>query len=283
MCGICGLRKFGEESIQQRQIEMLLMMNERRGNQATGVALQNLNDPKVYVCKIDEPAGRFVASKQFKDFMGEHLNKDTQIVIGHTRLATQGSPSKNENNHPVFAGETAVVHNGCISNDYTLFNNMTELKRKAAVDTDIIRALLDKGGLTKEGGKLLNRLSGSAAIAAISSKYPGKLLLARSGSPIQMASTEGELMIWASEKVAIHNTMREYVRKFNGIFLRRQRPDLCLATMRDNSVWLFDEKGLIWNDGFTGTSSYFTPNYKVHSTYRNLRDRGGYEDTVEAV
>ena len=59
MCGICGLRRFGEEPIEKRHIDMLLMMNERRGNQATGVALQN-SDGKVRVYKIDEPAARVV-------------------------------------------------------------------------------------------------------------------------------------------------------------------------------------------------------------------------------
>jgi len=280
MCGICGLRRFGEEPIEKRHIDMLLMMNERRGNQATGVAIQN-SDGKVRVYKIDEPAARVVASKEYENFLEKNLAKDTQIVLGHTRLATQGDPRKNENNHPVFAGKTAIVHNGCLQNDYVLFNTLN-LKREAQVDSDIIRAILDQDGLTPKGAKNLAKITGSAAIAAISNDYPGKLLIARSGSPVVFGSTEGNLLVWSSEKVAIHTTLRSYVLKF-GIYLHKQRPDLSMSTMNNNSVYLFDQKGLCWHDEFVSTRTYTPPNYSVNSGYSSTRRRWDYDDDYDGV
>lgn len=281
MCGICGLRKFGDEPIKPSYVNMLLMMNERRGNQATGIAIQN-KDGKVHVLKDDEPAYKFVGSKEYKDFLAEHLSDETQIVLGHTRLATQGTPRNNANNHPVWAGKTAIVHNGMISNDGFLFNDL-KIKREADVDSDIIRGILDEAGFTKKGVKMLNRVSGSAAIAAVSPEYPGMLLLARSGSPIVMASTEGDLMIWSSEKVAIHTTLRPYIRKHNGLFFQKQRPDVAFQNMSNNSVYLFNEKGLQWHDEFDGTRQYFAPIYRVNENYRSKRNQFAYEDDHDIV
>lgn len=281
MCGICGLRKFGDEPISPHHVSMLLMMNERRGNHATGVALQN-PDGKVHVIKTDEPAYKFVGSKEYKKFIEEFLSKDTQIVLGHTRLATQGTTKRNENNHPVFAGKTAIVHNGMISNDDWLFQDM-KVKRQAEVDSDIIRAILDEEGLTRKGAKMLSKMSGSAAIAAISHEYPGYLLLARSGSPIVMASTEGDLMLWSSEKVAIHTTLRPYIRKHGGLFFQKNRPDVVFNNMNNNTVYLFGKEGLLWHDEFDGTRSYFPPNYKVKETYHTKRRQFAYEEEYDIV
>jgi len=279
MCGICGIRRFGDEPIEEHQINMLLMMNERRGNQATGVGIQQENGD-TFIYKTDDPAGTMVASKRYKEWLKEYLTADARIVIGHTRAATQGDPRKNENNHPVCAGKTAIIHNGMISNDYVLFSSM-KLERKAQVDSDIIRAILDDKGLTKEGGKALSRINGSAAIAAISPDYPGKLLLARSGSPIVLAEAGG-LMIWASEKVAIHNSMRRYEDR-RGVWMQRQRPDLAMSTMTNNSVYIFGNEGLEWHDEFDACRSYFQPSYDVHNTYRNNRARWPNNDEYEGV
>lgn len=279
MCGICGIRRFGDEPIEEHQINMLLMMNERRGNQATGVGLQQENGD-TFVYKIDDPAGTMVVSKGYKEWIKEHLTPDTRIVIGHSRWATQGDPRKNENNHPVCAGKTAIIHNGMISNDFGLFQSL-KLERKAQVDSDIIRAILDDKGLTREGGKALSKLNGSAAIAAISPEFPGKLMIARSGSPIILANT-GRLLIWASEKVAIHTAMRIYEERL-GVWMQKQRPDLAMTTMQNNSVYLYGNEGLEWHDEFDACRSYFPPSYDVHNTYRNHRSRWSSKDEVEGV
>lgn len=282
MCGICGIRKFGEEPIEARYVNMLLMMNERRGSQATGLAIQN-SDGVVHVYKTDDPAVTVVSSKKFRDFLDEHLSGDTQIVIGHTRAATQGDPRRNENNHPVYAGKTAIVHNGMISNDFSLFNAAgSGYKREAQVDSDIIRAILDKDGITKDGAKALSKLSGSAAIAAISHEYPGQLLLARCGSPIIMACTNGNLLVWSSEKSAIHTAMRPYIKKF-GTYFHQQRPDLAFLTMPNDTVYLFNEKGMYWHDKFSSTSHYTPPTYKVNDNYFGNRRRWNYEETFEGL
>lgn len=274
MCGICGIRRFGPEPIKEEQISILLNMNERRGNQATGLALQD-PDGSIHVFKNDEPAWRVTSSTEYQDFLKEHLNEETIAFIGHARLATKGSPRQAENNHPLFHGETAVVHNGHISNDDFLFKDL-KLDRKGEVDSDIIRAILDDKGFTKEAITTLNRMCGSAAIACLSTKYPGKVLLARSGNPIVLASNDNYL-VWSSEKQAIHTAMRPFVKRW-GFYFQANKVDLGFLTMNNDSAYILGEC-IEWHQPFRVASYFRQSDYSdIHARYASSRKRFKYND-----
>ena len=284
MCGIAGIRRFGNEPITQDQITILLCANERRGNQSTGLALQDKSG-EIFVLKQDEPAWKFVSSQKYGEFLDTHLSDETITFLGHTRLATKGDPNDNANNHPLFIGETAVVHNGCISNDDELFRE-THYPRSGQVDSDILRAILDDKGLTREGVRTLQKVNGSAAIAAISTKYPGKLILARSGSPLVLASTPSQL-VWSSEKAAIHAAMRPLQWRF-GFPMQPNRTDLAWMTMNNESIYLLGdlhqdeeagfEKAIEWHESFKVAQWYKAPQYSVHESYFTHRKRWDYND-----
>lgn len=53
----------------------------------------------------------------------------TPFLVGHNRLATQGSAKDNKNNHPFETDDWVVVHNGIIHND-------NELKKRYKLDYD---------------------------------------------------------------------------------------------------------------------------------------------------
>src|ERR1700690_900722 len=160
MCGICGVRRFGESPITLDEINIMLIDNQRRGNHATGVALQQV-DGSIQILKQDEPAWRFVTTDAYHAFMEANLREDTLIALGHTRLATKGPTTNNVNNHPMWAGKTAVIHNGVIHNDDAMFTRL-KLERFAETDSDIIRAILDDQGFTPKALNMLSDLSGSA-------------------------------------------------------------------------------------------------------------------------
>ena len=66
----------------------------------------------------------------------------TNWLVGHNRLATQGSKENNENNHPFENDTCIVVHNGCLSNDDGL-KRTYNLKYEAETDSAVIPALID--------------------------------------------------------------------------------------------------------------------------------------------
>lgn len=264
-------------------------MNERRGNQATGLALQDA-DGEIHVFKQDEPAWKVTSSDAYQEFLKAHLHEDTKIFLGHTRLATQGDPKNANNNHPLYHGGVAVVHNGHISNDDWMFKDM-KLDRKGEVDSDIIRAILDENGFTEKGINQLSRLCGSAAIAAMSAKEPGRLLLGRSGNPLVLAATDS-LLAFSSEKQAIHSALRPFVWRF-GFTFQANKVDFGFLTMPNDQAYILgeikrDEKtnfenALEWHQKLN-IGSYYNANQvrdysHTRENYGKMRKRWNYDDS----
>lgn len=273
MCGICGVRRFGPEPIDPNVFTVMLLDNEHRGNMATGIATQQL-DGSVQVLKEDSPAWTFVKRPQYKAFLEANFREDTVAVLGHTRLSTKGSATFNKNNHPIFDDETAVIHNGVLNNDDFLFKDM-KLERVAETDTDIIRAIVTEHGVTPRAITELNRISGSAAIAVVSTRYPGKLLLARSGSPLELATTNDHL-VWSSERNSIHKALRPYYQRF-GFYMRRARVDAGFMPMSNNEAYIIGDRPKVqagdlrdadwieFNAKFNTAGHYTPPKYNVNS------------------
>lgn len=250
MCGISGLKRMGPDSspIGFDQIRQLLVGLEHRGLHATGMCFQYSNG-RLEVIKGPEQAWKFVAGRKVEEWVAEHLTNDVMTCILHNRAWTQGHPNKNENNHPVYCGTTAIVHNGGIHNDHTLFREL-KLQRRAEVDSDIIRAILDEWGLTTEGVKMLNKMNGAAAVAAVSKDYPGKLLLCRSGSPLVIAALpDRNQLIWASEKDAIHAAARPWTQMYR-MWFKENHKDLLINPVEKEVAVLIGDTGEEWHMEF---------------------------------
>src|SRR5690348_4815975 len=211
MCGIAGIYKYSKVPIKEEQIASLLVGNEHRGNDATGMAILQ-QDGKVEVLKKDIPAWQFVTCDDYIKFITNNLLDTTRAVILHARGASQGNPRELVNNHPLFAGKSAVIHNGMIKNDHLLFPALG-LKREADTDSDILRAILDKYGFCDKAYTTLEKIKGSVAGAAFSMDAPGKMLIFRSGSPMTLASTE-DFLFFSSEKKTIHAAAKPIVERF---------------------------------------------------------------------
>jgi len=113
--------------------------------------------------------------------------------ISHTRWATHGAPTP-VNAHPhVSAGEIAVVHNGIIENYEELRERLKTSGYVFATqtDTEVIAHLIHSYWHGAGGGDLLRAVQaataefhGAYAIAAISTREPGRVVGARAGSPL---------------------------------------------------------------------------------------------------
>jgi glucosamine 6-phosphate synthetase-like amidotransferase/phosphosugar isomerase protein len=291
MCGICGVHRFGDAPISKDTIDLLILGNQARGLEATGVALQQANG-EVVIYKDNVTAYEFLASKDYEDFMAENLRADTVTVLGHTRKATKGTPRVIGNNHPMYAGTTAVVHNGQIHNDDWAFKDWN-LDRKAETDSDIIRAVFDKHGFSHKAVNQLARLEGSAAFAAISPEFPGKLLLGRSGNPIELAATQDHL-IFSSERGPLYKAMRPFKQVY-GITMREMTPiNYYMIGMTDHSAWLFGEQPeeqvrdwaanwLEWTQEMKIARSFTPATYTCHAQFHGNRVKFYDDRPVDVV
>ncbi|HHV49474.1 MAG TPA: glutamine--fructose-6-phosphate transaminase (isomerizing) [Rhodocyclaceae bacterium] len=141
--------------------------------------------------------------------------------IAHTRWATHGAPAEH-NAHPHVSGSIAVVHNGIIENYESL---RTELSAQGYVftsetDTESIAHLIDatlkrEPDLFAAVRSVCRRLVGAYAIAVIDHQQPGRIVVAREGSPLLLGLGEDGNYA-ASDASALLQVTRNMVYLENG-------------------------------------------------------------------
>ena len=197
MCGLCGyvirdttVAHHARETL----ADALLLGVDHRGGDATGLLAIGKGSPLLLKAAID--AERFSKERPA-------LHAGTRAVIGHTRLATQGSTAWAFNNHPVRVGDTYLAHNGHVHNQRTLrekvgFSPMQE------VDSALLAALVDTAPDPVAALDLFHHVEGAAAVTYWNPvKAPGTIVLARvNGSPLHV--WEGrKAVVWASTAGAV--------------------------------------------------------------------------------
>lgn len=270
MCGIGGIVRWGKEPILEETIACLLAGNDHRGNDASGLVIQQV-DGSLNILKKDVPAWKLAALDEYDEFIEKYLKPDSTSVLVHARGASQGNPRIYENNHPMHAGKSAIIHNGSIKNDDTLFSSM-KLDRKARTDSDIIRAIVDANGLTEKAIKELARMSGSGAIAGVHPEYPGKLLLLRSGNPLTTASNDN-FFYFASEKNTLHKACRSFVQR-GGMWFQAQRPNVDFGLVADHTAWVIGPRGVeVHKECRICTGQYIEPWRKTYEEYETRQEK----------
>lgn len=196
MCGIAGfyVRKPIKGLDTGKLVDTLLDAIDWRGGEATGMALFD-TEGLILHQRPGCDAKTFTAHRKW-------VPTYTRIALLHTRLATQGHPAFVENNHPVVNQNVYVVHNGHISNDREIWQEIGYEKKDADVDSEAIPAWIAQNGW--EGAtKALEKFEGSMAIAAVHADHPGELLLAKGEqSPLVYFYTDN-ILIWASTEIAL--------------------------------------------------------------------------------
>ncbi len=153
----------------------------------------------------------------------EAASAATSAVIGiaHTRWATHGVPSE-RNAHPHVSGSIAVVHNGIIENYESLRSELTAQGYVFTSDTDtesiahLVEATLkEEPDLFKAVQIACRRLVGAYAIAVIDHSQPGKVVVAREGSPLLLGVSDNGNYA-ASDASALLQVTRNMVYLENG-------------------------------------------------------------------
>ena len=139
MCCLFGFVDYaGSLSVKQkcRLIRELSIAAEVRGTDATGIAYNTSRGLQIYK--------RPLAAHRL------HLRipAEAHVVMGHTRMTTQGSAKKNYNNHPFFGcvkgKRFALAHNGVLWNDRGLRHTKHLPKTKIQTDSYVAVQLLEQ-------------------------------------------------------------------------------------------------------------------------------------------
>jgi len=199
MCGIVGY-------IGERPAQVILLTGlkrlEYRGYDSSGMAVIL---PAKNTLLIRKSPGKISAL----DKLLKSQPLDGSLGIAHTRWATHGAPTQaNAHPHNDCDNEIALVHNGIIENFETLKNQLLKEGHLfcSQTDTEVIVHLIEKFykeiPLEDAVRKALKLVTGSFAIAVISKREPGKLIGARSGSPLIVGIGKNENFL-ASDAPAI--------------------------------------------------------------------------------
>src|SRR5438105_13657617 len=199
MCGIVGY--VGPREATPVLVEGLSRL-EYRGYDSAGVAVLNGG---VQTRKL---AGRITRLRGLLAEAPVHGS----CGIGHTRWATHGAPNDcNAHPHVDCSGALALVHNGIIENPDVLRARLTQEGHRFATETDtetLAHLIEDSPGATLEERVIaaLAHVEGTYGVAVIEEAEPGKIVVARRGSPVLLGVGDGEVLVASDASAALAHT-----------------------------------------------------------------------------
>ena len=139
MCCLFGLFDYRRSLTMKQKNRILAALaaaSEARGTDATGIAYHSGGQLHIYKRPLPGHWMRF------------KVPTDAVAVMGHTRMATQGSARRNRNNHPFVghaeSGDFALAHNGVLYNDDILRQELHLPKTKIETDSYVSVQLLEQ-------------------------------------------------------------------------------------------------------------------------------------------
>ena len=206
MCGIVGY--IGDKRAAPLLLQGLRRL-EYRGYDSAGIAVQ-VNGH----LETTKSVGKII---ELEKMLTNGAEPTGTIGIAHTRWATHGAPNQiNAHPHVDCKGEIALVHNGIIENASTLKQKLMALGHKftSETDTEVVAHLIEEafeGSLEEAVRAALQQVEGAYGLAIISSKDPGKIVVARKGSPLLLGITDtGEYFV-ASDVAAVLAQTRQVI------------------------------------------------------------------------
>lgn len=225
MCCLFGFVDYGHQLSRKARHRLLSILStacEDRGTDATGIAYNF--DGRQHIFKRPIPA----------HLMWYRVPVEATAVMGHTRMTTQGSALRNENNHPFRgrAGDTnfALAHNGILYNDKILQKEFKLPATKIETDSYVAVQLVEKfGKMDFEGLQAMaEELEGSFTITALTEK--DELYFVKGNNPMCIYHyPAAKLYVYASTEEILKKAMlqaqlrlgkAERINLFSGELLR---------------------------------------------------------------
>lgn len=206
MCAVFGFLDYGKKvnhKILVKLINELAKAAEIRGTDATGISY--VNDGNIVTYKTPKPAHK----------VNLYFPKETTAVIGHTRMTTQGSESKNYNNHP-FEGKTAeccfaLAHNGVLYNDNELRKSNNILETEIETDSYIAVQLLEQNESvdTVSIEEMAEAVEGSFVFTIL--RNDNTLFLVKGSNPLTIYHfSEPGIYVYASTKSILDEALKKF-------------------------------------------------------------------------
>ncbi|CAK4613457.1 hypothetical protein LEN26_000772 [Aphanomyces euteiches] len=214
-CGIVGVVSKHQDANAFLLEGLTILQN--RGYDSAGMATAKHDDgTPITVTKFASVQGTADSINLLRQTIDQHAHNT--VGIAHTRWATHGGKT-DENSHPHMDQNkrVAVAHNGTITNYNEIKNELLEagVKFTSQTDTEVIAQLI--GQLMNEGADCLtatrlaiDRLEGTWGLCVMARDEPGKIIVARNGSPLCIGYGSNSMYI-ASETTAFTRHTKRFL------------------------------------------------------------------------
>lgn len=240
MCGIFGIITQADSGLSADVIESTMLnifrLSETRGKDASG-SLVLLPD-RIEVIKSAQRVSHLIAQPEFKQLMSRatdsYKSQKPFVVLGHTRMVTNGSAQDEFNNQPVIKDGHLILHNGIIVNDSELWNSNPTLLREYKVDTEIFGALLGVGaakGLTllESMQAAFEQIRGGNTIVALSLEHDQIAIGTSNGSMYFWHSADRKTAVFASERLIVEKTVKRLKKDEDSSLVLQLKPGYALS------------------------------------------------------
>lgn len=203
MCALFGLIDYGNRFSAKQRSRIISILSEEcevRGTDATGIAYNS--NGRLHIFKRAVPAHK----------MRYRLPENANIIMGHTRMTTQGSEKFNYNNHPFFGTANgvnfALAHNGVLHNDRLLRKKENLHETHIQTDSYVAVQLIEKeNSLCSESLKsMAEKTEGSFCYTVLSDR--NELYIVKGDNPIALYKSDS-FYIYASTEEILKNALQE--------------------------------------------------------------------------
>lgn len=211
MCGIFGVVVSSRTSLATRDVfklfEALGDASQTRGREGSGVLAAIAG--QTYVHRSPDAFDRLVISDAYRE-LSARLSADPAalkhgaLMIGHARLATNGSQGVEGNNQPVGYDGIYCLHNGIVVNADALWGSLSPLRANTGVDSEVISALvkdrLNAGqDFVMAVRSALARLDGEYSVSVADARSGNLALATNNGSLYYATDATRGVLVFASE------------------------------------------------------------------------------------
>lgn len=226
MCGIFGLFVKPDAGLDKAFIKKALMtlarLSESRGKDSSGIVWRNEFARELTVIKGSVPLNYLLEAPTvlrkldgMLDAFGSNAGsaaKNALAIMGHSRLVTNGSQLRIENNQPVVKDGIVGIHNGIIVNDAKLWRQNPDIARSCDIDTEVMLALIRKqlssgADLASAVSETTSQIFGTVSAAFLFEDRDSFALATNNGS-LYFLHQPGKMFAFASEKYFVSKLAR---------------------------------------------------------------------------
>ena len=269
MCCLFGILDYKNTLPSGKRVKYLHILSsecETRGTDATGIAYND--GQRLCIYKRPLPANK----------MRYNLPPQANMIMGHTRMTTQGDEKFNQNNHPFLghagAERFALAHNGILYNDYELRMQNALPKSKIETDSYVAAQLIEKmGELSFDSLALMAESVEGSFTFTVMDSHNG-IYLVKGNNPLTLYHwKEMGLYIYASTETILKKALAQMDLPTNAAPISVEMGDILhIDAHGKRKCGHFNYDHLLWESPkWSWDASLFTKPYSEDTYIRDLK------------